>query len=243
MSQDVAHTGDLDPRNLRPLTANLGRQRLDRLANNDQVVGDGIECDRLERSITTRLCVLEQSGCGKCVVARPDDVGQPIPQSSCHRGTASRLAARATAPRSRSSGATSTGSPRTSSSAFFSSMMGPSPLDASKETSRSMSLSSSSSPRATEPKIRTLDAPAACAAARISRRCERTIAARGAERSAAGAGSVPNCRLKPAARSRRSRVDTEGEATPASYRATAAWDVPARRASDAWVRPAASRAL
>ena len=43
--------------------------------------------------------------------------------------------------------------------------------------------------------------------------------------------------------SSRSRVSTDGDDAPDSYRETAGWDVPARAASAPWLKPALSRVI
>jgi hypothetical protein len=86
----------------------------------------------------------------------------------------------------------------------------------SKSTRRSMSPPTLLSPRATEPKIRTFEAPACRARRRISSRNRRRVVAISPDRSDAGAGRVEISRSAPVARMSRSNVLTDGEATPVS---------------------------
>ena len=105
------------------------------------------------------------------------DVAKLVPLAPRHSGTASASARAATDFASAETGATSAVSPSRSSGYARRSTIGISPLVMSKSTDRSMSLSGSSTPRATEPKTLTFEAPTALASWTIRWRCLRRLAA------------------------------------------------------------------
>lgn len=141
-----------------------------------------------------------------------------------HTGTASERIRSSTAPWPRSE-TTSTGLPRSSSASIMNPARSNNEVVSPGCTSRSISESSSASPRATDPKTRTSSSPRLAAAARSSSRVART-------RESAGTRS---------ARSSRCAVSKVGSRRPTSYADTLGWGTPARAASSRCVSPAATR--
>ena len=95
-----------------------------------------------------------------------------------------------------------------------------------------MSESGRSVPRATDPKIRTFLAPCRWAARRMRSRFSRSFTILGVRTSRRrGEASATRSSRAPMTASSRSRVSTDGDEAPDSYRETAGWEVPARAAS------------
>ncbi len=174
-----------------------------------------------------------------------DDVGQPLLVVTTHNGIASRSASARTAGRRPSAGTTSTGTPSTS---FSSRSIRPNVtrLDRGDRSTRiSTSLSGVSSPRATLPNTRTLEAPNFSAVASTClRRClrRRPSAVSGNPGSAPGAGSSRTSNRWPVAAISRSRVPNDGSRRPDSYALTTLWATCARRATSVCDRLARVRA-
>ena len=89
-----------------------------------------------------------------------------------------------------------------------------------------------SAPRATDPKIRTFFAPCRRAARRMRARFWRNFTILGVRTSRRrGEPSATSSSRSPMTASSRSRVSTDDDDAPDSYREAAGWDVPARAAS------------
>ena len=174
-------------------------------------------------------------------------LGQPLLVVTTHNGIASRSASARTAGRRPSAGTTSTGTPSTSLSSR-SNRPNVTRLDRGDRSTRmSTSLSEVSSPRATLPNTRTLEARNFSAVASTClRRClrRRPSAVSGNPGSAPGAGSSRTSNRWPVAAISRSRVPNDGSRRPDSYALTTLWATCARRATsvcDKLARVRASR--
>src|SRR5450830_1269509 len=147
-----------------------------------------------------------------------DDVAQAFGVRPAHSGTASARAFAATCGASASTGTTSTCSPSSAVRSSPSAARGNRPRErTSMSTSRSMSASARSCPRATDPKTLTFVAPCLRATRRIRSRLRRSFAILGVRTSRRrGEASAASSRRAPMAASNRSRVSTDGELDPDS---------------------------
>src|ERR1019366_2453927 len=159
--ENVPHRGYLGPGNVRMRASDLIRQASDRFANDLEVMKDpglnqfvAIEC----RSATARILL--------DAFDRLQDVFEalPVPPQSGMASFRTRSRIRERSPRAM---AMSTLRPRRASSSITSAAWSRRLRPGSRSTSRSTSLSAEASPRATDPKTRTLPAPWAFAARRI----------------------------------------------------------------------------
>src|SRR5665647_2282617 len=243
VADEVAHAGDVRPGHLGVGFAQSRRQRLDRLADREDSVVDRVEGNLLDLSI---LGVAAEERVGAVDgVDGLDDVAEPLIVRAPHSGTASARALLATCGARASCGTTSTRSPSNAESSSCRAPMGNRPLmRTSRSISRSKSDSGRSSPRATDPKTRTFDAPCRWAARRIRSRLSRSLAILGVRTSRRRVeASATSSSREPIAARRRSSVSTDGELAPDSYLDTAGCDVPARAARASWLKPAPSRVV
>jgi hypothetical protein len=229
MREPIAQRKDRAPLDLgRRITSLLG-QRANGLTDYDESVENGITGD-LRRTFTRAV--------GADPLDCVEDVGQPFLVVAAQSFTASAIARRRTSGISTVSVETSTSTPTISLSSAESAASVMRVRPRGRSTSRSTSLLGVSSPRATEPKRRTLEAPRLSAAARMASRFARSRCSSSDGR----CGREARTSSSPQARKSRRRLGIVGTTPPRSQRATAGCEVPARAASSSWVRFARLRA-
>lgn len=162
MSELVAHTGNRPPANARDARQQVRIDVLDSLPDLDQSGSAGVVDDPLMQIALGQVPADGVDGF--------EDVGQPGRSSSTHRAMASASTLSRRNDRRDDGVPMSTLTPSSSSKSQPSSSKSRGFAIGSRSTSRSMSLSGASSPRATLPNTRTFDACRRSAAARITAR-------------------------------------------------------------------------
>ena len=167
-------------------------------------------------------------------VYRCSDIGKPVAVRPLHTGCASRRARLRTRSLMKRRVTASTGTPRASAASCSNPIRSSSVRSGSSSTRRSTSLPVRSVRRATDPNTRTFRTP--CRRAiwfRRPRDCRRRARRLrgGADRRGGSFDRAASSRELPHATRSRSSVLSDGVEPPDSYRATAGWDVLARRAS------------
>lgn len=169
MSDKIPKPHDPYPGNLWSVGAFLVGKLSRRLADHDEVVEDGVARLPIE---------LARSDMAPDRLDSIDDVPKPQSLAPAQSGTASAIASSRTSGRSDLGATTSTRAPtrlvNSSESSRASSSSAPEERSPYSSTIRSISLASSSSPRAIEPKIRTFRTPRVERSSRIASRCKRS---------------------------------------------------------------------
>jgi hypothetical protein len=157
MPDDVSHRRDLTAGHLRVTIGDPWRKRLYGFANDEQVVQDRLESNLYASLVAKRLRELQALVGDACVRDGVEDVAESVDHASGHNGTASASAAFRTSSRRMSTVVASTSRPMMARTSLAKPTRGRTPcLEASKSTSRSTSEAGVSSPRAADPKTRTL---------------------------------------------------------------------------------------
>jgi hypothetical protein len=211
MREPIAHPGDVLPGDVRLMSPNIGTDRFDRLTGLNQSNANSVENEAVAERAALEVAFDRRQ--------RLRDVFEPLIVTSTHSGIASLSASSRTPRRRLSAGATSTRVPSIRLSSRSSAPSATRLVRGARSTSKSVSLSGRSSPRATLPKTLRFDAPKWAAAATSGfRRCRnhRPRGVSGRPGRASGSGSSSSVRWCPVAATSRRNVLKEGSRLPDS---------------------------